>query len=69
MAGKAAAKAEPLALTFTLERETKGTHRFQEDNDSDGRPIVGTLYITKEALEANGLIGAKSLLVTIQSAD
>jgi hypothetical protein len=33
-------------LTFTLERETKNTIRYQED--ADGKPpAIGTLYVQK----------------------
>ena len=36
-------------LTFTLERETKNTIRYQED--ADGKPpAIGTLYIQKWVL-------------------
>lgn len=33
-------------LNFTKDRETKGTYRFAEEGDN---PIVGNLYVKKEA--------------------
>jgi hypothetical protein len=48
-------------LTFTLERETKNTIRYQED--ADGKPpAIGTLYVQKWLL---GKEPPKSLTVTI----
>jgi hypothetical protein len=38
-----------LEATFTLERETKNTYRYQEEL-SDKPPIIGTLYVQKWAL-------------------
>jgi hypothetical protein len=64
----AKATAEPLTISFTFEKETKGTIRYAEDAPADGsRPAIGTLYITKRALEA--LNTPKALLVTVESAD
>jgi hypothetical protein len=37
---------ETQIITFTLERETKNTSRYQEDADGNP-PIVGTLYVQK----------------------
>lgn len=62
---KAPAKT-PLVLTFTLEKETKGTHRFSETESATERPAVGTLYVTKEALDAAGLLEVGGLTVTIE---
>lgn len=53
-----------LILTFHADRITKGTIVFVEPPQA-GRPAVGTLYITKAALAANGLDGATELTVTI----
>jgi hypothetical protein len=40
-----------LEATFTLERETKNTYRYQEEPSGSGKPpIIGTLYIQKWAL-------------------
>ncbi len=36
----------PMEATFTLEKETKNTYRFQED-ESSGPPKVGTIYVQK----------------------
>ncbi len=39
-------------LRFTKAKETKGTWQFQEEKDpSRDRPVVGTLYITKDVLK------------------
>ncbi len=35
-----------MEATFTLEKETKNTYRFQED-ESSGPPKVGTIYVQK----------------------
>ncbi len=37
---------ELMEATFTLEKETKNTYRFQED-ESSGPSIVGTIYVQK----------------------
>ncbi len=37
---------ELMEATFMLEKETKNTYRFQED-ESSGPPKVGTLYVQK----------------------
>ncbi len=39
-----------MEVTFTFERETKNTYRFQED-ESSGPPKVGTLYVQKWSFE------------------
>ncbi len=36
----------PIEATFTFERETKNTYRFQED-ESSGPPKIGTIYVQK----------------------
>lgn len=41
--------AEKLEAHFEFERETKNTFRFKEVGDTD--PIIGTLYIQKDALD------------------
>ena len=38
-----------LELTFTVEKDTKNTRRYQEEA-SDGPPIIGTLYVQQWAL-------------------
>lgn len=55
-----------ITLDFKFERETKNTLRFQEQNDDpDERPAIGTLYITKKALDGMGE-GISSLKVTVE---
>lgn len=48
-------------LTFTLEKETKGTYRYAEVADGPN-PVVGTLYIKKSALTGDA---PSTLTVTI----
>ena len=43
---------EAQTLTFTVERETKNTVRYQEQTDGKP-PAIGTLYIQKWALGEN----------------
>ena len=52
---------ETQTLTFTMERETKNTARYQEQTDGKP-PAVGTLYVQKWAL---GTDLPKELVVTI----
>lgn len=45
---------DPMQIKFTLERETKNTVRFAEDEasrpaDHPGTPVVGTLYLQTAA--------------------
>jgi hypothetical protein len=52
-------------LTFTLERETKNTIRYQED--ADGKPpAIGTLYVQKWLL---GKEPPKALFVTLSEVE
>jgi hypothetical protein len=61
---KASGKAsKSLTLSFTQERETKGTFRYSEDGDE---PVVGTLYVKKAA--AAKLDNPESITVTIEVA-
>ena len=53
---------EPQTLTFTLEKETKNTIRYQEETNGKP-PAVGTLYLQKWLL---GKEPPKTLTVTIQ---
>ena len=57
-----ATKTKPLTLDFTVERGTKRTMRFQEVTDND-HPVVGTLYVQKDALAELG--NPETLTVTI----
>jgi hypothetical protein len=52
-------------LTFTLERETKNTIRYQEDADGQP-PAVGTIYIQKWLL---GKEPPRKLTITIGAAE
>jgi len=36
--------------TFKIEKETKNTIRYQEQNGNGTPPIIGTLYVQKWAL-------------------
>jgi hypothetical protein len=46
---------EPLTLSFTKERETKGTWRYAEDvQDASQRPTIGTIYVLKTVLAELG---------------
>lgn len=38
---------EPVELAFTLERETKGTYVWSEEEAEDGSVIIGKLYTKK----------------------
>ena len=53
---------EPQTITFTVERETKNTVRYQEKTDGKP-PAIGTLYVQKWALGDNV---PQTLSVTIQ---
>lgn len=55
---------ETRTLTFTLERETKNTIRYQEDA-SGKPPAIGTIYVQKWLL---GDAPPKNLTVTISDA-
>jgi hypothetical protein len=56
---------EKQTLTFTLERETKNTIRYQEE--ADGKPpAIGTLYVQKWLL---GKEPPKRLTVTLGEAE
>lgn len=43
---------ETQQLTFTLERETKNTVRYQEKTDGN-TAVIGTIYIQKSTLGSN----------------
>jgi hypothetical protein len=51
------------SFTFTRERETKNTMRYQEDVAPGDQPAIGTLYIQKHALKDLG--AAEQITVTI----
>jgi hypothetical protein len=57
-------------LTFRLEKETKNTVRYAEQERPDGPPIIGTLYVQKFAARAaDGAGFAASLTVTVDTAE
>lgn len=59
--------AKDLTITFTKERETKNTVRFQENLEKDReRGTVGTLYVLQKDLEVIG--NPEQLKVTISPA-
>ena len=46
-----------ITIQFSRERETKNTVRYTEEipaNDADATPVVGTLYVSKRALQKLG---------------
>ncbi len=51
-------------VTFTKEKETKNTVRFQEDAQDGQPPRIGSLYIQKWAIS-----GAKKVKVTVEILD
>ena len=56
---------EPLSLTFTYERATKNTVRYQEQPEGETPPAIGILYLQKAVL---GTEAPKTLTVTIAGA-
>ena len=56
---------ETQTLTFTVERETKNTIRYQEQTKGKP-PVVGTLYIQRWAL---GEPAPQKLTVTIRASE
>lgn len=60
---------DALKINLTLERETKNTVRFAEDeagqpSDHPGYPVVGTLYVQKAAYVQLG--SPQQIKVTIE---
>lgn len=55
-----------IKVDFLLERETKGTRRFQEVHADTEEPMIGTLYVRKSALARIG--NPEKLAVTIEGA-
>lgn len=60
----------PTTHRFTFERETKGAVKYLEEGFNPGEPdksTIGTLYIRKAALRAQGISGIpQSFTLTIQ---
>jgi hypothetical protein len=54
-----------MQVSFTRERDTKNTVRFQEDGDADQHKI-GALYVKKSAMAELG--DPQALVVTIEKA-
>jgi len=54
-----------LSLTFSPEKETKGTWRFAENIDGADEPKIGTLYVPKATLATFGWTEGKNLVVSI----
>ena len=50
-----------IEATFTLEKETKGTFRYAEDDSR--MPKIGTLYVKKYAFEGDA---PKKLKISIE---
>ncbi len=50
--------------TFSLERETKGTYRYQEDDQK--MPRVGTLYVKKYTFPKDA---PRKLILTLEWED
>jgi len=48
---------------FKMEKETKGTYRYQEETENGQPPKIGTLYIRKWAL---GSPIPQNLTVTVE---
>lgn len=64
--GQTPGPADTLTATFTYEKATKNKHRYQEDGDE---PIVGALYVRKEALMEFGTLledPPKKVRVTVE---
>ena len=56
---------EPQTLTFTVERDTKNTIRYQEETNGKP-PAIGTIYVQKWLLGTNP---PKTITVTIQETE
>jgi hypothetical protein len=63
----AKAKTQTLELEFSKDKETKNTIRFQEDVEEDATPVVGMVYLKKQAVKDLG--DPENLLLTIAPAD
>lgn len=53
-------------LFFDWERETKGTHRFKEAAEEGKRPVMGTIWITKDVCEKIGVGEGDAVKLTIE---
>lgn len=56
---------ERVERTFTLERQTKNTYRYQEDEDGQP-PVIGNIYIQKWAA---GTSPPKQVRVIVEPVD
>lgn len=52
-----------MKANFEFERETKNTYRFTETSNE---PIIGKLYISKEAFKEANLDLDENIIVTIE---
>lgn len=52
-------------LTFTKDKETKGTFRFAEVHADDEHPVSGSLYVSKVWLAQNGK--PETITVTLEA--
>lgn len=55
-----------VTLKFTVEKETKGAVRYQEDKEPLSEGVVGTLYMRKSAFKELGQI-PPTLMVTVEA--
>ena len=55
---------DKLKITLTLERETKGTYRYKEDEVEGQPPAIGTLYLRKYA---TGKTPPKKVIVMVRA--
>lgn len=57
-------KTKTLEISFTKERETKGTFVYAED-ETDDAPVVGTLYLKKHAAKKLGDPETITITITV----
>ena len=55
---------QKIVLTFTKDKETKNTARYQEDTEEGMAPKVGTLYVQQATL---GMPIPGTLTVTVET--
>jgi K+-transporting ATPase c subunit len=54
---------EPVELTFRLNKETKGTWVFTEEEADDGSVVIGTEYVKKQYF--NGFVPNENTVLTV----
>lgn len=65
-----AKKAEPVVIhsaEFSWDHDTKGAMQYKEDYDGDGRPPIGSLYLTKAFLATVKGPNTRKLRVTVEA--